>query len=148
MSTLALRVLEHVHGHVGWLAVAALLHPAIILRRPRRRASLSVVLATLTLTLTGVAGVMLYSPYRNTLKQRIFIETPRVGWLFERKEHLAVGALALAWVGCVAHLTAPRFPSSARSSVERAAHGAFVAAAALAALTAVLGVIVAVNATF
>lgn len=148
MTSLALRVLEHVHGHLGWLAVAALLHPAIVLRRPRRRAALSVVLATLTLTLTAAAGVALYGPYRSLLKQRLFLDAPRVGWLFERKEHLAIGALAFAWVGCVAHLGAPSFPPGARTNAERVAHGAFLAATALAATTAVLGVIVAVHSTF
>ena len=95
MSTLALRIVERLHGHLGWLAVIALLHPAIFLRRPKRRAPLSVVLATLTVSLTAAFGFVLYPPYRNLLKQRLFVQAPAIGWLFERKEHLAVGALTL-----------------------------------------------------
>ena len=35
MTTLLLRILERVHGHLGWLSVAVcLFHPAIILRNP------------------------------------------------------------------------------------------------------------------
>ncbi|MDB5220684.1 MAG: hypothetical protein JWO86_8611, partial [Myxococcaceae bacterium] len=28
----ATRLMEHVHGHLGWLAAATLVHPAIVLR--------------------------------------------------------------------------------------------------------------------
>src|SRR5262249_49004522 len=90
MSLLVLRVLERIHGHLGWLSVAALLHPAIFLRNPRRRARLAVALATAFTVTTGLLGGYVYPEYRNRLKQHIFIEAPRVGWLFERKEHLAV----------------------------------------------------------
>jgi hypothetical protein len=143
-----LRIAEHVHGHIGWLAAIALVHPAILLRRPTRRAHLSVALAVTAVTVTGAIGVSLYGAYRDTLRQAIFAHAPTMGYLFERKEHLAFGAILMAWAGAVAYAAAMRAPGSARVSMRRAAHWAFVAAAVLAVVTAVLGTIVAAYRTF
>jgi hypothetical protein len=144
VSTLVLRVLERVHGHLGWLAVAALLHPAILLRDPRRRAPLSVALATGLVVLTASLGAYVYPHYRSDLKQRIFLESPAIGWSFERKEHLAVGAVAFALAGCVAHWSARRFgDEAARRTIARLAHRSFVLAFAFALVVAVIGVAVA-----
>jgi hypothetical protein len=143
VTTLLLRVLERIHGHLGWLAVAALLHPAILLRNPKRRARLAVGLAAGVTLVTSLMGGYIYPVYRERLKQHIFIATPRIGWLFERKEHLAVGAVALALVGCVAHLALPLFDDRTRPTVAVLAHRAFVAAFLLALAVAVLGVTVA-----
>jgi formate hydrogenlyase subunit 3/multisubunit Na+/H+ antiporter MnhD subunit len=137
-------VLERIHGHLGWLSVAALLHPAILLRNPKRRARLAVFLTTLFTVVTASLGAFIYPSYRERLKQHIFIEAPRVGWLFERKEHLAVGALGLALVGCVAHLSLPYFTEEdTQHTVARLAHRAFVAAFVMALVVAVIGVTVA-----
>ena len=149
MSPLALRVAEHVHGHLGWLAAAALLHPAILLRNPKRRALLAASLAAAFVTLAGALGAALYPAYRERLKQSLFIHAPTIGWLFERKEHLAFGAIALAWVGVVAHASSRRFDDEGtRDRLAVLAHRAFVFAFLLSALTAGLGVAVAVHATF
>ncbi|MGH7294493.1 MAG: hypothetical protein ACRELB_06160 [Polyangiaceae bacterium] len=144
MSVLLLRVVERIHGHLGWLTVVALLHPAILLRNPRRRARLSVVLATSLAVATALLGATVYPEYRARLKQHIFIEAPRIGWLFERKEHLAVGAVSLAVAGCLAHLSAPLFDDEGtRATVARLAHRAFVAAFVLGVLVGLLGMAVA-----
>ncbi len=143
-----LRVLEHVHGHLGWLSAAALLHPAILLRNPRRKADLSVYLATAFVTATGALGAYLYGPYRDTLKQQLFIHTPGVGYLFERKEHLAFGAILLSWAGAIAYTAAGRAEEPVRRSLLTLAFRAFVLACALTVCTAVLGVAVAVVKTF
>ena len=149
VTSVALRVLERIHGHVGWLAALALLHPAILLRRPRRRAVLAASLATSLATAAGALGVALYPPYRAQLKQRLFVTVPTVGWLFERKEHLAVGAIALAWIGLVAHLVAPRVPGGpARDAVARLAFHAYALGAAMALVTAILGLVVSAHGTF
>jgi hypothetical protein len=141
---LLLRVLERIHGHIGWLSVAALLHPAILLRSPKRRAPLSVTLATAFVVATALLGVYIYPEYRDRLKQHIFIEMPKLGWMFERKEHLAVGAVAFTLIGCVAHLAAPAFTDERlRVTVARTAHRSFVVAFALAAIVSVIGVAVA-----
>ncbi|MDP9034166.1 MAG: hypothetical protein M3O50_05125 [Myxococcota bacterium] len=143
-----LRLEEHVHGHLGWLAAAALVHPAILLRRPRRRAHVAVGLAVALVSVTGVLGVLLYGPYRDTLRQPLFARSAGLGYLFERKEHLAFGALLLAWAGAIAYAAELRADGSLRDSLRRVAQFAFVAAAALAALTAALGTVVAAYSTF
>ena len=56
MNLVSMRVLEHVHGHIGWLAALALVHPAILLRRPRCRAMLAAGAATLLATLAALLG--------------------------------------------------------------------------------------------
>lgn len=143
-TVLLLRVLERVHGHLGWLSVAALLHPALLLRNPRRRARLAVSLATLAVVGTSLLGATIYPEYRSRIKQHLFIEVPRLAWMFERKEHLAVGAVTLALVGCVAHLSLPWYEADAtKRSVARLSHRAFVTSFVLALIVAVLGVTVA-----
>jgi hypothetical protein len=144
MTPFLLRALEHIHGHLGWLSVAALLHPAIILRNPKRRARLSVALSTGFVVVTALFGVYIYPLYRDLIKQRIFLEAPRVGWLFERKEHLAVGAVSFALVGAVSHLALPLAPDDGvKRTLARLAHRAFVVSFLLALMVAVLGVAVA-----
>ncbi len=149
MSDLALRLWERVHGHLGWLSAIALVHPAILLRRPRRRAPLAAWLATSSVTVVALLGAWLYPMYRSVLKQPLFLRAPSVGWLFERKEHLAIGAVALAWAGLLAHLAAPKAPDpTAAGLLSVAAHRAFVAAALLALATAAMGTVVSAWTTF
>lgn len=139
-----LRFVEHIHGHLGWLAAASLVHPAIILRNPRRRARLAVVLSTALATIAGSMGAWLYPHYRELLKRALFVQSTRVGWMFERKEHLAVAALGLAWVGLVLHLSA----RDEAPAIARAAHRAYVASAIFALIVAALGTYVAATKTF
>lgn len=143
-ATLLLRLLERIHGHLGWLSVAALLHPAILLRQRKRRARLSVSLATGAVVVTALLGAYVYPSYRDRIKQHLFIEAPKLGWMFERKEHMAVGAVAFALVGCVAHLALPLTAGGEpEQSLARLAHVAFVLAFVFALVAAVLGVAVA-----
>jgi hypothetical protein len=144
----SLRLQEHLHGHLGWLAALALVHPAILLRRPKRKAHLSVGLAAGLVTAVGAWGVALYPEYRDRLRQPIFAHAPIYGYLFERKEHLAFGAIVLAWAGAVAYAAAIRAEEPQMDSLRRAAHLAFVAAAGLALVAATLGTVVAAYRTF
>ena len=145
------RLMEHVHGHLGWMSVAVLIHPAIVLWR-KPRADWAVGLALAFTTTVGGIGVWLYSAYRDRLKQSLFIASPRVGFLFERKEHLAFGAIALAWVGALAYVAARAKASELepeqRESLRRASRAAFTASAALAFVAATLGTVVATFKTF
>ena len=145
-ATQLLRFVEHVHGHLGWLGVAALLHPAVLLRRRKRRARLSVSLATGVVVLTALLGAWIYPSYRDRIKQHLFIEAPKLGWMFERKEHMAVAAVAFALVGCVSHLAVPLVEQEA--SLARLAHWAFILAFGFALVAALLGVAVASYKTF
>jgi hypothetical protein len=143
------RVGEHWHGHLGWLAAIALVHPAILLRRHERRAHLSVALAVGMATLAGAIGASLYPSYRERLRQPIFAQAPGLGYLFERKEHLAFGAIVLAWTGAVTYLAATRYEDvGGRDALRKASHWAFVASALLSVVTALLGTIVASYRTF
>ena len=146
MSGTWLRALEHVHGHLGWLATLALYHPAFLLRRPRRRAVGAVLAATALVTVTAAAGALIYPAYRAVVKPAIFAASPMVGDLFERKEHLGVAVVVLSWTGAAFHLGAREDPLDLRSS--RVAFVAFVGAAVLATLAAAMGSIVAVTKSF
>lgn len=143
--------MEHVHGHLGWMSVAVLIHPAIVLWR-KPRADWAVGLALGFTTVVGGIGVWLYSAYRDRVKQALFIASPRVGFLFERKEHLAFAAIALAWVGSLAYFAARAKASEldpgVRESLRRASRTAFTASAALAFVAATLGTVVATFKTF
>src|SRR5271166_4972216 len=132
MDAHTLRIVEHIHGHVGWLSAAALVHPAIVLRR-QLGGAWAVGLSTGLVTLNAAMGVWLYGPYCDLLKRHIFQSSPTIGLLFERKEHLAFGAVLLAWVGAIAHV------GKLRALSQRA----YLIAALLAIAVASLGTIVA-----
>lgn len=139
MSPLWLRILQHVHGPLGWLAALALVHPALLLRA-RRRADLATSLATGLATIAVGLGAYVYPHYRVRVKQKLFLEMPTMGWMFERKEHLAVAAVAFAWVGLILYRLGREGGSP---GLQRGAHRAYVAAAVCAVVTAVLGTAVA-----
>ena len=142
------RLLEHVHGHLGWLAAAVLVHPAIVLRSRTRRAHWAVGLSAALVTVVAAIGLWLYVAYRERLKQGIFMHAPAIGLLFERKEHLAFGAVVLAWAGTAAYFAAPRATAETRERLRTLAFRAFCASAALAVLVAILGTVVAVYRSF
>ena len=148
MALDVVRFVEHAHGHLGWLAAAALLHPAILLRSDKRKAPLSVGLSTAFATSVGALGVWLYTPYRDRVKQHLFVEAPQVGLLFERKEHLAFGAILLAWAGTAAYALASGASEDSRRPLRTFAHRAFLLSAGLALVTAALGTVVASYKTF
>ena len=142
------RLTEHIHGHLGWLATATLLHPAIVLRSRTRRAHLAVGLSTGLVTVAAGLGLWLYVAYRARLKQGIFLQAEAVGLLFERKEHLAFGAVMLAWAGAAAYFAAPRATPTTRERLRTIAFQSFCASAALSVLVAILGTVVAVYRSF
>ncbi len=144
---MALRLFEHIHGHLGWLSTLALFHPAILLRSAHRRALLAAAIATSLVTLTGLMGALLYPAYRSLLKPGIFRTSPAFGNAFERKEHLAMAVVALAWVGLIAHFAECRQRGSATGRT-RVAFVAYSGAAVLAAASAGLGLAVAAFRTF
>lgn len=143
-----LRVVEHIHGHAGWVAVAVLVHPAILLRRIGRRAHLSVGVAVGIPTVVGAVGAWLYVPYRDQLRPGIFQAAPEVGLLFERKEHLAFGAVLLAWAAALAYFGSWRTEGDTRARLHKFSHRAFTIAAVLAFAVASLGTYVASYRTF
>ena len=72
---------------------------------------------------------------------------PEIDQLFADESEMRY-AIRRYCIGCIAHLTTPRFPEALRPLLAKTAHRAYVAAFALALLTALLGVAVAVHRTF
>jgi len=139
--SLVLRLLAHLHGHMGWLAAAALVHPALLLRRTGRRARWVCLAATAIVTFAAAIGAAIYPGYRTLVKPVLFAEAPALGWAFERKEHLAVAAVVLSWVGLVACWTDRHRPRAAPPA--GMAQAAYLASAVLAIVSALLGTAVA-----
>jgi len=133
-------LLAHIHGHLGVLAAAALVHPALLLRTRRRAAGASWGAAALATTAFG-GGLLLYPTYRQTVRRALFVAHPSLGWAFERKEHLAVAVVALAVAGALLQTAGarPEAPASLRSAAQRS----FAAAAIVAWVVVALGVAVA-----
>gem|GEM_PF-1361261 len=130
-------LLERVHGHLAVLALAALLHPVVTLGRRKRvtRGTRWAVGAGAGLLLVAYAGGWwLYPEYRELVKPDLPVE---VSLLFERKEHLAWMALALA-AGGVGVLFG-------RPEAWRTGRALLVAGWCCGAVAAVLGVVVAAS---
>jgi hypothetical protein len=135
-----LRLLESIHGSLGVLAVVALVHPAILLRRGKpltRGVRLSVWLTTAACALAFALGVGIYGDYRALVKVELFRASARAGFLFETKEHLAFATIALALTAGAAALVAPRDAVAVRRL-----------SAVLYATAAVLGLVVASLGTY
>ncbi len=147
MSVLLARSLQHVHGHIGWLAALALALPAVLLRRPERRVFGAALASTALVTVAAMMGALIYPSYRTVVKPGIFSASPAIGLLFERKEHLGIAALALAWCGLSMYLLAHR-REAPRADLGRAAFVSYAGAAIAATLAASGGLIVACYRSF
>ncbi len=138
---MSIRLLQSIHGHLGMLAAAALIHPAIVLRRGKPlgyRARWAVSLSTLFTVLAYSAGIAIYADYRNLVKRALFHTNLNAGMLFETKEHLALAVVCLALGALTAALVAPREATALR----RSAAIVYALAAALCLLTGALGMYV------
>jgi hypothetical protein len=147
MSDLIVRLIERVHGHLGWLSALALAHPALLLRRPRRNVLGVAIAATVLVTLAAALGALLYPAYRGGVKPLLVAAAPSVGALFERKEHLGVAALVLAWIGLGA-LALARRRDGAAPDLGRVAFVAYTGAAFVALIAAGAGLIVSAHRVF
>ena len=137
-----LALLESVHGHLGVLAAAALLHPALLLfdGRPLTRGIRWSIGLTSTVTMAAFAlGLGIYGDYRELVRRPLFVEDRAAGLLFETKEHLAYAVVALTLGAAVCALAAPRD----RKSLRRLSALLFAAAAACCLLVVALGTYVA-----
>lgn len=129
-----LRWLQDAHAILGWLSVAALVVGAVLLRASKHGRAAALVACSIA-TLTGALGGYLYYFYSHLLRRGIYLASMTHGRTFERKEHLAIAAIALAWTGALAH-TGNLERSSSRA---RFAQRAYVMAALLAAVVATMG---------
>ncbi|HVV16413.1 MAG TPA: hypothetical protein VHH90_04350 [Polyangia bacterium] len=147
VSNLVIRAFAHVHGHLGWLSALALAHPAVMLRRPRRRVLTVAAIATGLVSAVGALGACLYPDYRQIVKPALLSSAPLAGALFERKEHLGVVAVVLAWAG-LALVALAQGRVQDQPEVGRAAFVAYAGAAAAALGSAAAGLVVGVYRSF
>jgi hypothetical protein len=145
--------LEQLHAVVAWAATAALVAAAWVCARGKapRRWALGAGAAAIGLAVVAAGlGVALHVTYRAKLRQRLFIDSPALGWLFERKLHVAFAALLLG-VSALATSAllawgAPDAPGA--RELRRSAALAWGASAALALAASIASAIVARHAHF
>lgn len=136
------RILEALHGHAGVLAAAALLHPALLLRRGAPlsfRTRLAVGLTVATVLAAFGSGLVVYGTYVARVRVGLFLVDPRAGLLFETKEHVAFAVTAMTAGAGVCAWFAPREARELR----RAAAVVFATAAALCLGVSALGTYIA-----
>lgn len=151
MSPDTLHLLARAHAVAAWLATSALaLALPLLLRAHRGRLTVAIsAVAAAAITLCGGLGVLLDATYRSRIRQQLFVRTPSLGWLFERKEHLAFGAIVLAWCTLSTMVAAQLSRDPRRASdLHAAARVAGIAAAALALAASVMAAIVTRRAHF
>jgi hypothetical protein len=144
----ALRSLERLHGIAAWGATAAVVVAAgLFARGARSRRAAGVVAAVLAAGAAGL-GLGLHDPYRARLRQRLFVEAPRLGWLFEQKLHAAFAAVLLSLCALALTLRLGRGPAAGARDLHRAAMLGWTAAAALALGASIASTLVAGRAHF
>lgn len=102
MTSDGLRTLAGAHGALAYGAVVALVAVLGALARRWRGAAWLGALAAVLNGATFATGALLHGPFQAKLRHRLFLMSSSLGWLFERKEHVAFGALALVLCGAVA----------------------------------------------
>ncbi len=97
-------LLERLHGLVGVLAVALLLHPLLLLRggAAEARVSRAAGWAALLVALAALSGIALYPSYRALVRPGLLQDHRALFWTFERKEHLGAFSLFFALSGLLA----------------------------------------------
>ena len=152
MSVAELRALERLHAVIAWLATAGLLWAAWASVRRRLPAGGAAAAAALVV-LAGLLGAALEEGFRARVRHKLFLAAPALGWLFERKVHVAFGAVLLgvaAWALTAAlRRIEPRADEAdVARELRRGAAIAWTAAAVLALLASVASAIVARRAGF
>ena len=141
-------LLEKIHGHLALLAIASCLHPPIVLRKARRPSwatRVSGYAASALMSASIAVGWFIYPEYRLQIRQHLYTTNPLLGRAFEVKEHLGTFALFLVVAGAVLLWlsTRPGGPELRQATLR-----AYLCAALLATVSAVLGVIIASAAGF
>lgn len=153
MTPAVLRSLEGAHAVVAWAATIALLVTAWIVVRSTstRRAARRAGATAIGLVCAAAAlGLALHDPYRSRLRQRLFLGSPALGWLFERKQNAAFAAVFLGLSAMCTLVCLERggpYAPGARD-LRRSAALAWTASAALALAASIASAIVARRAHF
>jgi hypothetical protein len=143
-----LRVIERIHALAAWAATAALLVAARVFASSsslaRRWARTAGTGAVALIVAAAALGLTLHDPYRARLRQRLFIASKALGWLFERKQHAAFAAVLLGVCALALAVTLDRRPVAPGSrDLTNAAVLAWTASAVLALLASIASSIVA-----
>lgn len=152
MTKLAdLRALATAHGVLGWLAAGGLVAVAALalLRGWQRKLALAAAAVVLAATVAAALGLALEPAYEERLRQRLFLRSASLGWLFERKLHAAIVAVLVAWSALLLLLALARAREPRlRAELGRAATAGFVASAVLGLFAVVAASLVARAARF
>ena len=109
-----------VHGIVAWLDALLLLVVAFLLLRERWHDKPRVRQVSIAATLGAIAsfasGLALEMHYRLHMRQRLFLSSKTLGWLFERKLHLSFGVLLFALIGLLTLRLVREHPRALQSS--------------------------------
>lgn len=143
------------HGALAWLSALALVVVAVVLVRLRdaprisRWISLACAAVTSLVTATFVSGFLLEAPFRHHLRQRLFLASRALGWLFERKNHFSFGAFVFAALALAALLAAgPHATDEASRRLRRASRFGYGIAAFFVLVACVIGTLTASHTRF
>jgi hypothetical protein len=152
MTTELLRRVAFVHGIVAWLGALSLVLVSFMHFRGKptfARLRIASLLATLFAASAFASGALLDLGYRVHLRQRLFLASRALGWLFERKLHFSFGALALSCLALAA-LFAAGDPAEDPITIRlrSAARAGYVASAVFALVACVASSLVAARVRF
>jgi len=137
-----------VHGSFGAAMLALLVLSAWLeLRGERESFGAGLVVCSAFQVLQAAVGLALASHYEGRLRRVMFVRSPSLGWWLERKEHLAIGAIALTWCALAAHLAAANAQGAQQAGYRGAARRAAWCAAGLSFVSFAIGVVVAASMT-
>jgi len=143
MTAATLHAMELFHGAVALVATSAVAWAALGAVRGRLPGTRLACLAATLAAVAGASGMALEGAYRSRIRVQVFARSPGLGWLFERKQHLAFGAIVLA-LGAASVVFALRTADASTSPhLSRAARRALVASALLAAASSIASILVA-----
>ena len=142
-----IETLARLHGVTAWASTVALAGVAILFLRSRRAASpmpawASPIALALTAT-TSALGVLVHDPYRSELRQKLFLASTKLGWLFERKLHLAFGCALLASLALASTSALRRATEGSRRDLARSAALGWIVSALFALAASVISAVVA-----
>jgi len=146
-----LRRIALVHGVLAWISAVSLLVVSLRLLFFRSRAFLraSAAFATMFTALAFASGATLDLGFRVHLRQRLFVASRALGWLFERKLHLSFGALLFSLAALAAlFATNPTSVLTTDKRLSASAKAAYLAAALFALFSCVASSLVAARARF
>lgn len=126
------RVFVVIHAALAVIATLAALAAGALCFFRRAWFGRAAAAAFVALLLAFASGMRLDAPFRTFARQRLFVASPALGWLFERKLHASFAALGLSLAAAGAIAASAKLSPDAAPDARRAAYVASLAAAAFA----------------